>query len=117
MKRFKQFIKEVKDFPTYYHGSSDAVLDPHGFRLLPPSMTGKTQEHGRKKNLDRVFFTKDIKSANIYAGRASRRFGGKPIVVRAIPMGDVESLNTDTGSSVHHAAGAFYEPIKKEKHK
>ena len=115
MLSFKQYIKEVKEYPTYYHGSSDSVLDPHGFRLLPPNMTGKIQEKGRKKNLDRIFVTTDPKSAQIYAGRAVRRFGGKPLVVRAIPMGDVEPVNTRPGTSVYRAAGGFYEPINKGK--
>lgn len=109
MKSFLQFIEETK---TYYHGSSDAVLDPHGFRLLPPKETGNVQEKGRKKNLDRVFFTTDPESAEIYAGRAVQRFGGKPIVVRAIPAdNDVKALNTDPGTSVYHGSGAFYEPL------
>jgi len=39
---------------------------------LPPANTGNISEKGRKKNLDKVFFTKDLKSAKIYADRAKR---------------------------------------------
>ena len=35
------------------------------------SLTGRLSEEGRKKNLDRVFFTSSIGSARIYAGRAA----------------------------------------------
>ena len=51
------------------------------------------QEKGRKKNLDKIFYTTDKNSAKIYAGRAVRRFGGNPIIVRAIPMGDIDVIN------------------------
>lgn len=94
---------------AYYHGSSSALGIQH--QLLPPSVTGVIQEVGRKKNLDKVFFTKDIGSARIYAGRAVRRFGGDPIVYRAIPMGDVEEIQSAPGTTVYSAAGAFLEPL------
>lgn len=98
----------------YYHGTSDAVVPDGSYRLEPPASTGKIQEEGRKKNLDRVFFTRDINSAKIYAGRAANRFGGKPKVVRAIPMGEVETLNDSKGTSVHHAPWAFHEPVEEK---
>jgi len=74
----------------YYHGTSTAVMSDEEYVLLPPSMTGIIQEVGRKKNLDKVFFTADLGLAQIYAGRAKNRFGGDPIVYRIIPMGEIK---------------------------
>ena len=108
MKSFVQFLIEKI---IYYHGSSDAVLDPNGYRLLPPNTSGKLQEKGRKKNLDKIFYTTDKNSAKIYAGRAVRRFGGNPVIVRAIPMGDIDVINNKKGTSVYSSPWGFYENI------
>lgn len=93
----------------YYHGTSTAV--GINFRLLPPAMTGVLEEVGRKKALDRVFFTADRRSADIYAGRAVARFGGQPVVYRVIPAGAVECHNGTPGTSVLSAPGAFVEAL------
>ena len=93
----------------FFHGTSSECLKDHF--LLPPSATGVLSEKGRKKNLDRVFFTADIGSAKIYAGRACRQFGGTPVIYRVIPMTEVECINADHGSSVFHSGWAFVEPI------
>ena len=79
--------------------------------LLPPSATGTLSEQGRKKNLDRVFFTSDLGSAKVYAGRACRVFGGHPVIYRVIPMGEVECLNSTQGTTVFHAEWAFVEEL------
>ena len=55
----------------YYHGTSTELLIEH--KLLPPDITGKIQEVGRKKNTNKVFFTKDKNSAKIYAGRSVKK--------------------------------------------
>ena len=99
---------------TYYHGSSDRVINTRDHILLPPIHTGTMQEKGRKRNLDQVFFTRDLASAKIYAGRAVQRFGGRPIIVRVIPMGQVHQLNYARGTTVFHSDWAFYEPIKRQ---
>ena len=92
---------------TFYHGTSTAVgID---YRLLPPAVTGVIEEVGRKKNLDKVFFTSDLGSARIYAGRAVSKFGGRAVIYRVIPMGEVECLHDSPGTSVYFAPGAFVE--------
>lgn len=64
-----------EEFVEFYHGSCSLA----GIKnmLVPPSDTNVLSEQGRKKNLDRIFFTKDIGLARIYAGRASRSIGGE----------------------------------------
>jgi hypothetical protein len=85
---------------TFYHGTSSILgLEP-GMVLLPPNETEKISEKGRKKNLDRVFFTQDVGSAKIYAGRAVQRFGGKPTIFKIEPEGNVEQLNATPGTTV-----------------
>ena len=92
----------------YYHGSCSAAgLE---IRLLPPNVTGILSEKGRNRNLDRVFFTRDLGLARIYAGRAARALGGSPVVYRVIPMGDVVEMSAAPGASVFHAPWAFVEP-------
>ena len=93
----------------FYHGTSTAVgID---YRLLPPALTGVIEEVGRKKNLDKVFFTADEGSARVYAGRAVQRFGGRAVIYRVIPMGEVECLHSQPGTSVYAAPGAFVEKV------
>jgi hypothetical protein len=93
----------------FYHGTSSAV--GIGYRLLPPATTGVVEEVGRKKNLDKVFFTTDLGSARIYAGRATRRFGGSPVIYRVIPLGEVGCLRDTAGTSVYFAPAAFVEAV------
>lgn len=75
---------------TFYHGST--TLDGQ-YMLLPPNATGVIQERGRKKNLDKVFFTPDFGTAKIYAGRSKNVNGGIARVYRVIPMGEVTKIN------------------------
>ena len=93
----------------WYHGSSTNVLKGH--RLMPPSTTGILQEAARRINMDRVFFTRDKGLARIYAGRAVRRFGGDPVVYRAIPMGGIETLSDRKGATIAHSPWGFIEPL------
>ena len=79
--------------------------------LCPPEETGVLSETGRKKNLDRVFFTEDIGLAKIYAGRAARSYGGEPRLYRVISPVDVVQMNYTKGATVYHAEWAFCEEI------
>lgn len=88
----------------YYHGST--TLEGQ-FMLMPPNVTGVIQERGRKKNLDKVFFTKDLGTAKIYAGRSKNVNGGNPKIYRVIPMGKVTKINDLT----YMADWAFIEEI------
>ncbi|ANN86492.1 hypothetical protein KNT56_gp108 [Escherichia phage phT4A] len=94
---------------VYYHGSCTAA----GIEsmLLPPCDSDTLSEKGRKKNLDRVFFTADIGLARIYAGRAARSIGGEPVLYRVVCPVDVVCMNEDKGASVYHAAWAFCEEL------
>jgi hypothetical protein len=94
---------------TFYHGTSTAVGLKPGVDLLPPDQTDKISEKGRKKNLDKVFFTKDIGSAKIYAGRAVNQFGGQPVVFKVTPVGKIEALNLTPGSTVFMSPKASIE--------
>ena len=89
----------------YFHGTSSA-LRVRG-RLLPPKESGALSEKGRKKNLHLVFFTEDEKYARIYAGRACQRFGGKPVVCRVVPVGEVKCLSSRKGATVFVAPSAI----------
>lgn len=94
---------------VYYHGScTDAGIES---MLLPPCDSDTLSEKGRKKNLDRVFFTADIGLARIYAGRAARSIGGDPVLYRVVCPVDVVCMNEDKGASVYHAAWAFCEEL------
>lgn len=89
---------------TFYHGTSSAL----GITttLLPPVKSARLAELGRKRNLDKVFFTRDRRSANIYARKAVKRFGGKPVVLRIEPLGGSVVLQTTPGTTVFMADGA-----------
>jgi len=87
---------------VFYHGTSFGNLKP-GSLILPPSKTGKQSEKDRKKNLDQVFFTKDPRSALIYAGRAAQSLGGTGAVYVVEPQGPVSILNSTEGTSVYYA--------------
>ena len=94
---------------TYYHGSTTNAIIKN--MLCPPVDTGVISEVGRKKNLDRVFFTEDIGLAKIYAGRAARSYGGEPVVYRVVSPVDVVCLSDTKGATVYHAEWAFCEEI------
>lgn len=76
---------------TFYHGSSTISSDDNF--LIPPNKTGIIQERGRLKNLDKVFFTMDEGTANIYAGRSLNQNGGVKRIFRVIPIGDIYKIN------------------------
>lgn len=97
------------EFKIFYHGSSSSANIEN--MLCPPEETGILSETGRKKNLDRVFFTEDIGLAKIYAGRAARSYGGEPRLYRVISPVDVVQMNDTKGATVYHAEWAFCEEI------
>lgn len=94
----------------FYHGTSSALNIGH--RLLPPDETNRLSELGRKKNLDRVFFTADLGSARIYAGKAVRRWGGEAVIYQVYPVGPVEEIQSRAGTTVYAAPWALIEPLK-----
>lgn len=97
------------EFATFYHGSCSVAGITN--MLLPPVVSETLSEKGRKKNLDRVFFTADIGLARIYAGRAARSIGGEPVLYRVVcPVGAV-CMNDTAGATVYHAEWAFCEEV------
>lgn len=88
----------------YYHGTSTAlgITDT----LLPPEKSERLAEVGRKKNLNKVFFTKDRKSAEIYAKKAVRQFGGEPVIFMVRPIGHVDVVQATPGTTVFMADSA-----------
>ena len=97
------------DHEVYYHGSCTVAGIDH--IIMPPSDTGVISEKGRKKNLGRVFFTKDLGLAKIYAGRAARSIGGEPVLYRVVAPVNVTCMNDTKGASVYHADWAFVEKL------
>lgn len=95
----------------YYHGSSTALLPKGSFRLLPACLTGNTSEAGRQKHNDRVFFTTTKAYATVYAGRACSLHGGRPVIFRVIPAGEVVCLSAVKGCEVFHSEGGFIEAV------
>lgn len=89
---------------AFYHGTT-VDLEP-GEYILPPNDTSNISEKGRKKNLDRVFFTSDLGSAKIYAGRAKHSLGGNPKVYLIKPEGNIDTINATPGSTVFMAPKA-----------
>ena len=89
---------------VYYHGTSNDLITNE---LLPPDITGCLQERGRKKNLNRVFFTLSHKSAAVYAGRAANVYGGNKRVLQVIPIGDIICINDTPGCEVYCSDSAI----------
>lgn len=69
----------------FYHGTSDALHI--GKLILPPVITENLREDWRTKYRDKVFFTTSLLSAEMYAKKASKKYGGKPVVYRVRPLG------------------------------
>jgi hypothetical protein len=110
MEENKSLLEEI-----FYHGTSTALGLLPGGHLLPPNETEKISEKGRKKNLDKVFFTKDYGSAKIYAGRAIHQFGGNPVVYAVEPEGPVELVNATPGTTVFMSPKAKIQSIVQTK--
>ena len=88
----------------FYHGTSTALGIEDA--LLPPEQSNRLSEVGRKKNLNKVFMTRDQKSAEIYAKKAVKQFGGEAVVYRVAPVGELTVLQDTPGTTVYMADGA-----------
>ena len=88
---------------TFYHGTARKFRI--GEELVPPKEHGfEISEKGRKKNLDKVFFTSDVGSAKIYARRAVNSYGGIPHIYEVeIPNVEIEIINPTPGTTVFAA--------------
>ena len=91
---------------TFYHGTARKFRI--GEALVPPKEHGfEISEKGRKKNLDKVFFTSDVGSAKIYARRAVNSYGGIPHIYEVeVPNVDIEVINPTPGTTVYAAPRA-----------
>ena len=98
------------EFKTFYHGSSSHANIEN--MLLPPCESGTISEKGRKKNLNKVFFTTDKGLAKIYAGRAANSIGGNGVLYRVVMPINVTCMNDTQGASVYHADYAFVELLE-----
>lgn len=70
---------------TFYHGTSD-ILDVKKI-ILSPIQTNNLREEWRKKYIDKVFFTTSLLSAENYAKKACKKYGGSPVVYIVKPIG------------------------------
>ncbi len=98
-----KLLDNYKEYGVLYHGTSSSNISRE---VLPPDVTQVISEKGRKKNLNKVFFSRESKSAEIYAKRAASSYGGNPRVLRIVPMGEVTILNEAQGTTVFHASKA-----------
>lgn len=55
--------------------------------ILPPIQTDILREDWRKKYLDKVFFTTSLLSAENYAKKACKKYGGAPVIYMVKPIG------------------------------
>lgn len=69
----------------FYHGTSD-IFDMKGM-ILPPLQTKNLRENWRKKYINKVFFTTSLLSAENYAKKACKKYGGTPVVYIVSPIG------------------------------
>ncbi|MDE1969985.1 MAG: hypothetical protein KGI50_00155 [Patescibacteria group bacterium] len=100
---YDDIVKMIPVFKKYgilYHGTSSSMIERE---VLSPDTTYVISEKGRKKNLDKVFLTKDKGSAWIYAKRAANSYGGVPRVLDVVPQGSVDVINDGKGTSVFAA--------------
>lgn len=78
----------------FYHGTTDLFYIENDI-LKPPIDTGILREEWRKKNLNKVYFTDSLLSAEKYAYKASNKYGGNGIVYKIKPIGDIVHVNTN----------------------
>lgn len=69
----------------FYHGTTSAL----GIKdyIVPPSESGVLREPWRKKFLNCVFFTPSLLSAEGYAKKAVKKYGGTPVIYIVKPIG------------------------------
>ena len=78
----------------FYHGTTDLFYIENDI-LKPPIDTGVLREEWREKNLNKVYFTDSLLSAEQFAYKASQKYGGNSIVYKVKPIGDVMHPNTN----------------------
>lgn len=75
----------------FYHGTSDIL--PIENEIIPPCFTNIKREEWRKKLNAKVFITNSLMSAEMYAKKSCKKYGGSPIVYKVKPVGDVWNVN------------------------
>lgn len=79
---------------VFYHGTTDSLKVDR--LLLPPIITGILREDWRVKYIDKVFVTNSMRSAIMYSKKASKKYGGNPVVYIVKPIGDCfKSIDTE----------------------
>lgn len=78
----------------FYHGTTD-LFEIEDNILKSPIDTGILREEWREKNLNKVYFTDSLLSAEKFAYKASKKYGGNSIVYKIKPIGDVIHPNTN----------------------
>jgi len=76
-----------------FHGTTDAIQIKD--RIMPSIETGYLRELFRNKNLDVVFLTMSKASAEYYAKKAVKQYGGNPIIYNVTPEGFIEQNATE----------------------
>lgn len=69
----------------FYHGTSDNCNVKK--IILPPIYTKNLREEWRKRYINKVFFTTSLLSAENYAKKACKKYGGNPVVYIVKPIG------------------------------
>lgn len=78
----------------FYHGTTD-IFNIEDNILKAPIDTGVLREDWREKNLNKVYFTDSLYSAEKFAYKASQKYGGNSIVYKIKPIGDYYNINTN----------------------
>ena len=67
----------------FYHGTTDMF----NMKMIKPAQqTNNLREEWRKKLINKVFFTTSLMSAQKYAKKAAKKYGGNPIVYKVKPL-------------------------------
>lgn len=82
---FEFFEEENLKKQSYYHGTTDLFKISE---IKSPIDTENIREDFRKRNRDVVYITTSFGSAQKYAYKATKKFGGKPIVYKVEPDWD-----------------------------
>ena len=78
----------------YYHGTTDK-FDIKDNILKPSIETGILRENWRKKNLNKVYLTTSLLSAEKFAYKACQKYGGCGVIYEVEPLGDFYNPNTN----------------------
>lgn len=87
-------MKGERLMKPFYHGTTDVF--PIQKVLLPPAITEIKREEWRKNYVDKAFLTDSLPSANMYAKKACKKYGGNPVVYIIKPIGQFfKTVNTE----------------------